>query len=1087
MSYQALYRTYRPQTFNKVIGQETIVKTLQNAIVNNKISHAYLFCGPRGTGKTSVARIFAKALNCTNVKANGEPCCECYVCKEISEGINPDVIEIDAASNNGVDEIRDIRERVKFLPSGSKYKIYIIDEVHMLSTGAFNALLKILEEPPKHVIFILATTEPQKIPSTIISRCQRFEFKPINVDKISKSLREVCDNEKVTISDEAIDLIGEIADGGMRDALSILDQTISYGSKEITIDEVNTITGSINAEIMCNLMLYIDSKDANSALDVVNSLIKEGKEINKIVNGMLLFCRDLMLFKSVGNKKINKYIFEKEKFQNLAFKIANTKIIFFIEVLCDIQNKIKYSNSPGIYLEIAIIRMSSISNEELNIIKRMDDLENKIMDTTFSGEYNNSVDNEKIKSLDNRLNQVVSELNKLELPALSKKVNDIELTVNEHQNKFEADSKTSSSVRLTELESDVTSKFVDIEAKINALENGYKIENIDNNKSSDIDSKAIKDIDDIKKEIQELKKSTSNEDIEAKINNLQEQLAKIKDEFDNESKDINNANSVVFNDNENLKEIEIKINCIQDKLSKLEKEYSDIVIQDSSIDDGLNEKINVLEQKLKELDLNKTEHNEYKDKIESIKEDIKSEISSQFINFEHKESLIEPEISQRIEKLESQIYELTASKLALEEKIKTLKPEKQEKVKTLKRPKGQMSLFDFDISIEKDFRSDFGELAQDEEIENNENSVKEESVNQNKIATQEISIIENEVLEAETIEETENNEYSVEAKNVTQDMTLIQETSDTENEVLESKANDEAKTEEKLVYKQTSLFDFDIKNDDNSKTASEIIDNKEADIKEGLFDDSEVDSHVIDKQVIEVKEEESQQSIDFKPIEKDTLVNQFYDENNHEEVINKTRSSLVIKDVGLEEKQEPKQKEIIIPADPEANDKFAKYNIEDLEKLLYDAQERNAKNDKARILEIWKTLTRGVDPSMYSVALSLSQGKIEAVGNKEFVISYPNITRCNEVMRGGFKSKALKFLYSKLNGNYNYLALPIDVWLSKREEYVGQYQMGVKKAKLSPFNISGLNVEEIALDEDKNKEKIEQTIRMFGDDVVKIK
>ena len=219
MSYKALYRTYRPQVFSDVTGQDVVVQTLQNAIKNNKISHAYLFSGPRGTGKTSIARIFAKALNCSNLQVN-EPCDECLSCREISEGYNPDVIEIDAASNNGVDEIRDIREKVKFLPSGSKYKVYIIDEVHMLSGGAFNALLKTLEEPPKHAVFILATTEPQKLPATIISRCQRFEFKALSTQEINERLKQICELENVSITEEALNSISESAEGAMRDAIS---------------------------------------------------------------------------------------------------------------------------------------------------------------------------------------------------------------------------------------------------------------------------------------------------------------------------------------------------------------------------------------------------------------------------------------------------------------------------------------------------------------------------------------------------------------------------------------------------------------------------------------------------------------------------------------------------------------------------------------------------------------------------------------------------------------------------------------------------------------------------------------------------
>ncbi|EGS4843797.1 DNA polymerase III subunit gamma/tau, partial [Listeria monocytogenes] len=244
MAYQALYRVFRPQSFQDVVGQEHVTKTLKNAIVQNKTSHAYLFSGPRGTGKTSAAKIFAKAINCEHGH-DGEPCNECEICKGTTDGSIPDVLEIDAASNNGVEEIRDIREKVKYAPTVAKYKVYIIDEVHMLSTGAFNALLKTLEEPPKHVIFILATTEPHKLPLTIISRVQRFDFKRITTQDIIGRLKFILEEEKIPYDEKALMIVARAAEGGMRDALSLLDQVISYGSEEVTVEDALEITGSV--------------------------------------------------------------------------------------------------------------------------------------------------------------------------------------------------------------------------------------------------------------------------------------------------------------------------------------------------------------------------------------------------------------------------------------------------------------------------------------------------------------------------------------------------------------------------------------------------------------------------------------------------------------------------------------------------------------------------------------------------------------------------------------------------------------------------------------------------------------------------
>ena len=253
MSYKALYRKYRPQSFADVSDQEHITRTLKNALKEGKVSHAYLFSGPRGVGKTSVAKIFAKAVNCTH-NMSGEPCNECDICNGITDGSISDVVEIDAASNNGVDEIRDLRDKVKYLPSQCRYKVYIIDEVHMLTTAAFNALLKTLEEPPKHVIFILCTTEPQKVPATIQSRCQRFEFHLIGRDEIEARIREVSRYEYIQIDDEAVKTIAEVSEGGMRDALSLLDQAEAYSKEShITLDDVLQVSGKLSNDILINL------------------------------------------------------------------------------------------------------------------------------------------------------------------------------------------------------------------------------------------------------------------------------------------------------------------------------------------------------------------------------------------------------------------------------------------------------------------------------------------------------------------------------------------------------------------------------------------------------------------------------------------------------------------------------------------------------------------------------------------------------------------------------------------------------------------------------------------------------------------
>lgn len=431
MAYKALYRTYRPQKFSEVVGQEVIVKTLQNSIKAGKISHAYLFSGPRGTGKTSIARVLAKALNCPNAK-DFEPCGVCEVCKEISNSTYPDVIEIDAASNNGVDEIRDIREKVKFLPSGAKWKIYIIDEVHMLTTNAFNALLKTLEEPPKHVIFVLATTDVHKVPATIISRCQRYDFKTLSVNDIKATLASVAKKEKVQIDDETLMTIAESAEGALRDALSILEQVVAYSNEVVTLDDVNNVTGNLSSDKLIELAVNFEEKEVNKALNTIDELIYLGKEVRRIIAGLIQLYRDILVYKNIDTQEMSKYVFEKKEFQLLAKALTTDKIFYYIDVLSDVQSKIRFTNNPQIFLEVAIIKMIHVTYEELSVVQRLNELQEKLNNLdgytpqSFAqtpSMVKDEVVYEKIETLDKVLASVRSELSKLDLPSVINKVN----------------------------------------------------------------------------------------------------------------------------------------------------------------------------------------------------------------------------------------------------------------------------------------------------------------------------------------------------------------------------------------------------------------------------------------------------------------------------------------------------------------------------------------------------------------------------------------------------------------------------------------------------------------------------------------
>ncbi|MFS9108794.1 DNA polymerase III subunit gamma/tau [Streptococcus australis] len=355
--YQALYRKYRSQTFGQLVGQEVIATTLRQAVEQGKISHAYLFSGPRGTGKTSVAKIFAKAMNCPNQKG-GEPCNECYICEAITNGSLEDVIEIDAASNNGVDEIRDIRDKSTYAPSLAPHKVYIIDEVHMLSTGAFNALLKTLEEPTENVVFILATTELHKIPATILSRVQRFEFKSIKTPAIQNHLKAVLDKEGIDYEEEAVAIIARRAEGGMRDALSILDQALSLtAGAQLTTATAEEITGSISQEALDLYVAALAAQDATAALDQLNLIFDNGKNMARFVTDLLQYLRDLLIVQTGGE---NLHVSERFN-QNLAIPQATlfAWIDFATRSLADIKNSLQ----PKIYTEMMTIRLAEYKGE----------------------------------------------------------------------------------------------------------------------------------------------------------------------------------------------------------------------------------------------------------------------------------------------------------------------------------------------------------------------------------------------------------------------------------------------------------------------------------------------------------------------------------------------------------------------------------------------------------------------------------------------------------------------------------------------------------------------------------------------------
>lgn len=387
--YQALYRKWRPKTFDEVRGQDAVVTTLKNQIISGRIGHAYLFCGTRGTGKTSVAKILARAVNCPQAQSNGgNPCNKCEVCSSILNESSMNVMEIDAASNNGVDNIRDIREQVQYPPTQGRYKVFIIDEVHMLSTGAFNALLKTLEEPPEYVIFILATTEVHKIPVTVLSRCQRYDFRRISAATIAERLKELTDAEGIDIEDRAIEYIAKTADGAMRDALSLLDECVAFHPDEhITYDQVLTVLGAADTATFAKLFKAVAKTDTAGALNVVEEAVNDGKELSQFATDFLWFMRNLLVIKTTEDAAglIDASSENLESMKNCAQGASKEGLMRYIRQVAELINRMRYSGQKRVLLEMALIRLMTPQAEEdlEGVLARISNLEEKIRNGNF--------------------------------------------------------------------------------------------------------------------------------------------------------------------------------------------------------------------------------------------------------------------------------------------------------------------------------------------------------------------------------------------------------------------------------------------------------------------------------------------------------------------------------------------------------------------------------------------------------------------------------------------------------------------------------------------------------------------------------
>lgn len=449
MAYTALYREWRPRTFYDVVGQEHITTTLKNQILNNRIAHAYLFCGTRGTGKTSTAKVFAKALNCLNLK-DGEPCNECEMCTKINEGLAIDVTELDAASNNGVDKIRDIIDDVKYPPQEARYKVYIMDEVHMLSAGAVNAFLKTLEEPPNNVIFILATTDPQKLPITILSRCQRFDFKRINNSDITARLRKIVNDQNVLADERSLNLIARVSDGAMRDSLSILDQAISMGNGNVDYNTVVSMLGLVTNDHLFNLVNAVIQKSVEKSIEIIEDVIYSGKDIYLFIKDLIAHYRNLLMVKVTNNPEEVLDMSE----ENIALikeqgaRLRAEEIMRCIRILQEAENNAKLSKQARLYCELAVIKMCKIEYDTSNevMLTRLNKLEESLRNgsikvSTESKEVAQISSNKPTNTISN--NKIVKEIysngeNSSENPDSKITINDIKKSWKDIIERFKA-------------------------------------------------------------------------------------------------------------------------------------------------------------------------------------------------------------------------------------------------------------------------------------------------------------------------------------------------------------------------------------------------------------------------------------------------------------------------------------------------------------------------------------------------------------------------------------------------------------------------------------------------------------------------
>lgn len=1023
MAYKALYRTYRPTRFEDVVGQKHIIKILKNACVTNRISHAYVFSGLRGIGKTTIARIFAKAVNC-ELSKDGEPCNVCRNCLSIINDETTDVIELDAASNNGVDQMRDILEKVNFLPSSLKKKVYIIDEAHMLSTAAFNALLKTLEEPPAHVIFILATTEPYKLPSTILSRCQRLDFKQLSTHEIVEMLSKVVTKENIGITDEALLGIAEASEGSMRDALSILDQARVYESNQITLQDVNSLTGRISQEYLTSLVKAINEKNIQLAIDNIGQLIENGKEVSRILTCLIQFCRDLLLYKSVRDESDIIYMYKKEDFEELADELSDKKLFYYVDSFVEIQNKIRYTNSQKIYLEVGIIKLINNANTDIDLLTQIKKLEEKI------NLIDPQDDMDSVTSILNRLDEVENKVKKSTIEFEKANIQGFKDSIISKISLLEDMTLANKNlpVKLEEKIQDIEEKLVEINTT--ALV-GTTAPTSDEDNKETINEDIITKINEIENKLQQI--NQNNEGLA--IEEIKKQLETVQLKLDTSS--INNTNDVLL------------------KIRELEERLANIAGNEEIM--SLKQKISNLEQEISNLPITKATPT-IETPVQSSNKDIteRLEIVEEYLDM----------VITKVDELSRGMKQTNGvDNSDIREEINQLND-------------NYMTLLNHIQSLQEHTFT----LATLET--NNESSDNQRNIDYINTEKEEINkLLESMYNELKELIEANYNDLNSKVLNVDENISVkvnsLHQIIDSEisavNTDLEGKINAIVIPEIPEVVDYSSQIDVNKQSINDLKEYTLKLSAKLQEVQNKVVEiNTKLDGGITKRRSpFEITREEEVEEKETKVPEENIQIpnsTTIYEEPT--KVVKSNDNTVVVK-------TKPH-----IENNP--NDPNNVYDIKIVERILNQAHAQACREEKVRLLSIWPRLEDKVGHLLAPTAKLLSEGLLTANGEKELLIVFPHASMCNHLMEPKGHTNALQIIKIAFGKDYDFIALPENTWQEKRKEYAGQFHIGIKYPRLTPINNPELKINTINTNNlfSKKNASVHQAQNLFGTDLV---